>query len=219
MALAVAMIFALMSMPAMADDETDAAKDVCIIYFTGQSCGDDCRLTDTFMDGLIYEYRGNNLITVTYDIDAGTQNRNVFEAYRQSYSMPANLPIVLFGKDDYLYGMDDIYANTEIKIFSFLQTNGTNCPLDSGYVAPIGSGTNLPGSPQIRSSADLPDDNPDEIGDDGEITNDSITGGVDAQNGIFMMNEPMRESVLSLAIIGIVLIIATLILIYVWGKV
>ncbi|UCC91567.1 MAG: hypothetical protein JSV39_04645 [Candidatus Aenigmatarchaeota archaeon] len=31
-------------------------NEVCLVYFTGTVCGDDCGLTDTFMDGLMYEY-------------------------------------------------------------------------------------------------------------------------------------------------------------------
>jgi hypothetical protein len=126
-------------------------KYVCLVYFTSHGCGDDCGLTDTFMDGLLSEYN-NSLISIAYYVDASQENQNVFQAYRNAYILPQNVPMVLFGKGDYLQGINDIYANTEAKIFSFLQMNGTNCPLEIGYVPPSqlipGS---LPGNPQIMS--------------------------------------------------------------------
>ncbi len=126
-------------------------NDVCLVYFTGTVCGDDCGLTDTFMDGLMYEYL--NLIAIKYNIDASQGNMDVFGAYRETYGLPNEVPIVLFGVGDYLQGKNDIYRNTETKILSFLNQDGSNCPLESGY-APPGevSSIILPGDPEILES-------------------------------------------------------------------
>lgn len=110
-------------------------SDVCIVYFTGDACGDECKLTDSFMNGLINEYAGN-LFAIKYNIDASQKNKEIFEAYRRVYNLPQEVPLLLFGKDDYLSGMHDIFRNTEPKIYNLITKNGTNCPLESGYVPP-----------------------------------------------------------------------------------
>jgi hypothetical protein len=127
-------------------------NEVCLVYFTGYSCGDECGLTDTLMDGLINEY-SNSLTAIRYYVDASQENANVFQAYRRTYNLPSSIPMVLFGKDDYLAGKDSIYSNTEEKIFGFLKQNGTNCPLDSGYVPPSSlNPESLPGQADVFES-------------------------------------------------------------------
>jgi hypothetical protein len=200
--------------------QENETKDVCLVYFTSHGCGDDCGLTDTFMDGLMNEYRGN-LISIIYYTDDSPQNRDVFEAYRMTYNLPQDTPIVLFGKDDYLQGKNNVYANTELKIFDFLQMNGTNCPLDSGYVPPSQLNVaSLPGSPQIRTSGAGQQNATDGQTAITEKHGDNVSSenGTNNPSELFIMNEPMRESVLSFAIIGIVLIIVAIIVIYIWKK-
>lgn len=129
-------------------------NEVCLVYFTGYACGDDCGLTDTFMGGLMYEYL--NLTAIKYNIDAGQGNMDVFDAYRETYGLPNNVPLVLFGENDYLLGKNDIYRNTEIKILSFLNQDGTNCPLESGYVPPSSlNPSDLPGQAEVFESEGL----------------------------------------------------------------
>jgi hypothetical protein len=151
-------------------------KEVCIVYFTGYGCGDDCGLTDTFMDGLINEY-SSNLTAITYYIDASQEAMSIFEAYRVAYGLPSNIPMLLFGKGDYLQGITDIYNYTEKKIFAFLSMNGTNCPLEVGYIHPSQlGGQSLPGSPEIagkwsgddsgkKDTGDMPVESEDDNGD------------------------------------------------------
>jgi hypothetical protein len=200
----------------------EKSGEVCLVYFTSHGCGDDCRLTDTFMDGLLSEYAGN-LISITYYVDSSQDNQNVFQAYRSVYGLPQDVPMVLFGKDDYLQGIDGIYSNTESKILGFLDVNGTNCPLDSGYAAPGQvSAASLPGSAEISIAGQQ---NPHEVnkendtdGQQGQNDMGIPPGNVNGSGDIFDINEPMKESILSIAVIGTVLIIVAIILIYIWEK-
>ena len=196
-------------------------NEVCLVYFTSQMCGDDCMLTDTFMDGLLSEYTGN-LTAIVYYIDI-QDNANVFQVYRRTYNLPDNVPLMLFGSNNYLLGIDNIYQNTESKILDFIDANGTNCPLDSGYVPlwQVGAGS-LPGQAMILTTGG-------QLKRDDTNKNNSFPGGQDKENissgnetektdDIFELNEPMKESVFSLVIIGIVLIVVAAIIIYVWSK-
>ena len=124
-------------------------SEVCLVYFTGYACGEECRLTDSFMSGLMNEY-SNVLTAITYFVDSSQENANIFEAYRRTYNLPSGVPLVLFGKDDYLLGKDNIYKNAEAKIYGFMTSNGTNCPLESGYVPPSNLNPgDLPGEAEV----------------------------------------------------------------------
>lgn len=198
----------------------DEGAEVCLVYFTSYACGDDCSLTDTFMDGLLSEYTGN-LIIVVYYVDI-QNNVNVFQAYRRTYNLPDSVPLVLFGSNDYLLGIDYIYQNTESKILSFIDINGTNCPLDSGYVPPgqVGA-SSLPGQPMILKAGDQlkrEDTNKNNTVPDNQSEENISLNETDKTEDMFVLNEPMKESVVSLVIIGIVLMIVAAIIIYVWTK-
>jgi len=144
--------------------------EVCIVYFTGDACGDDCKLTDSFMDGLINEYI-ENLLAIKYNIDLSQENKNIFEAYRRTYNLPHEVPLLLFGENDYISGMYNIFRNAEPKIYGLISTNGTNCPLDSGYVPPGNVDPEvLPGDPEVYESDE------GESPGEGEGGSDSETG-------------------------------------------
>jgi|GEM_PF-2053870 len=145
-------------------------SDVCIVYFTGDVCGDDCKLTDSFMDGLINEYT-ENLVAIKYNIDLSQENKNIFEAYRRTYGIPSEVPLVLFGKSDYISGMYNIFRNAEPRIYNFISANGTNCPLDSGYVPPDEVNLDmLPGNPELYESEteEIPEEDEDGFGGEDE---------------------------------------------------
>jgi hypothetical protein len=224
----ISILFSIAFSAALAQGVSAQEKSVgvCLVYFTSNSCGDDCRLTDTFMGGLLNEYTGN-LTSITYYVDASQENLDVFGAYRANYNLPQGVPIVLFGRDDYLQGISDIYENAERKIFGFMLMNGTNCPLDSGYVPPSQlSAGNLPGQPQINV---IGADNAKTGGKDGGGTgvlpeengngeNGSGAAGQNPLTDIFTFEEPTKESLLSLVIIIAVLVVVGLVVFYIWGK-
>ncbi|MCX6817913.1 MAG: hypothetical protein NTU57_03570 [Candidatus Aenigmarchaeota archaeon] len=199
----------------------EGGTEVCLVYFTSYACGDDCSLTDTFMDGLMSEYTGNLTAIVYYTDVQG--NANVFQAYRRTYNLPDSVPLVLFGSNNYLLDIDNIYQNTESKILDFIDANGTNCPLDSGYVPPwqVGAGS-LPGQAMILTTGgqlkrdDIKKNNT--VPADESKENISSGNETDKTENVFELNEPMKETVFSLVIIGIVLMVVAAIIIYVWDK-
>ncbi|NIO22395.1 MAG: hypothetical protein GTN38_00015 [Candidatus Aenigmarchaeota archaeon] len=146
-------------------------NDVCLVYFTGDACGDECRLTDSFVDGLIGEY-SENLVAIKYNIDTSQENKAIFEAYRRAYNLPSGVPLVLFGENDYLLGRSAVYRNAESKIYGFIRTNGTNCPLESGYVPPGEVNSDmLPGDPEFYESGEAPEE-----GGEGETSSETEGG-------------------------------------------
>jgi hypothetical protein len=220
--LAIAISIALMCLAVAQEDE----KYVCLIYFTSRSCGDDCGLTDTFLNGLMKEYEGN-LFSITYQVDASQENQEVFNAFGNKYDFPPSVPILLFGKDDFLAGKDNIYAGGEDKILGFLNANGTNCPLESGFIPPAQlGGANLPGQPQINV---IGAGNATTIGNDaggkevvpngnGKDENGSSAAGQNPLALIFTFDEPAKESFLSLIIIIVVLIVVGFVVLIVLGR-
>jgi hypothetical protein len=162
-------------------------NEVCLVYFTGYACGDDCGLTDTFMDGLINEY-SYMLTAIRYYTDASQENENIFEAYRYTYDLPSGIPLVLFGENDYLLGRNDIYKNTESKILTFLNQNGTNCPLESGYIPPGDlNPSDLPGEVEVFESEEPAEE------DENETTGDA-TGLGDVTENVVSVIEDVVES-------------------------
>jgi hypothetical protein len=159
----------------MATNVSAQVSDVCIVYFTGESCGDDCRLTDSFMDGLINEYT-ENLVAIKYNIDLSQENKNIFGAYRRTYGIPSEVPLVLFGKGEYISGMYNIFRNVEPRIYNLISANGTNCPLDSGYVPPGEVNLDmLPGDPELYESenGEIPEDGGEDLEGGDEKTNET----------------------------------------------
>ena len=153
-------------------------SEVCLVYFMENDC-DECGLIDSHIDGLINEYT-TKLIAIKYNIDIG-QNGDIFEAYRYTYGLPSQTPMILFGKNDYLVGMYEIYQNSEKKIYDFITANGTNCPLESGYIPPSDlKPSDLPGQAEILQSeiseeeGDDESDEEDETGDVTETTPEDI---------------------------------------------
>jgi hypothetical protein len=125
------------------------ASEVCIVYFTSASCGEDCVITDSFVNGLMKEY-SETLTAIKYYVDSSQENMDVFETYRTKYNLPSSIPLVLFGENNYLLGRNNIFKNIEAKIYGFVNANGTNCPLESGYLPPSELvQIVLPGSPEI----------------------------------------------------------------------
>lgn len=154
----------LASLPGVSAQE----KEVCLVYLTGNVCGDECRLTDSFMDGLINEY-SENLVTIKYNIDISQENKNIFEAYRSAYNLPSGVPLILFGKNDYISGMYNIFRNAEPRIYSLIKANGTNCPLKSGYIPPGSlNPDDLPGEPEFYEGEEETPEEPDKEEGDGD---------------------------------------------------
>lgn len=186
-------------------------NEVCLVYFSGYACGDDCGLTDTFMDGLVNEY-SQMLTAIRYYVDASQENTNLFEAYQNTYGLPSGVPLVLFGKGDYILGKNDIYANTESRILSFMVQSGTNCPLESGYVPPGEvNPDSLPGQADFFPSEGLDEEDQEGEGDqEGEEEGnggETVPGGKELDIGSIIEDLPWFKDFNTLLIVAAVLII------------
>ncbi len=208
----VMLALALLASPATAQEN----GGVCLVYFTSHECGDDCGLTDVFMDGLLNEYT-ENLTSIKYHTDVSQESRDVFEAYRTAYNLPQDVPIVLFGKDDYLQGRDDIYENTEMKILGYMRMNGTNCPLEVGYVPPGRlTPSSMPGQPDVRQGGPA---NASQGDGNGQKPQANVSGG----NGetpfpFVLLGEAETESVISLVIILAAMVAIGIFIFFLWVR-
>ena len=194
-------------------------KVVCLVYFTSHECGDDCGLTDVFMDGLLNEYT-ENLTSIKYHTDVSQESREVFEAYRAAYNLPQDVPIVLFGKDDYLQGRSDIYENTEMKILGYMKMNGTNCPLEVGYVHPSRlTPSSMPGQPEVRQGGSE-NDTGDESKGDGQKPQDNAGGTANGETPFLfvLLGEAETESILSLVMILVATVFVGVLIFFAWMK-
>ncbi|NIO21443.1 MAG: hypothetical protein GTN76_12060 [Candidatus Aenigmarchaeota archaeon] len=190
---------------------------VCIVYFTGDVCGDECKLTDSFMGGLINEYL-DNLVAIKYNIDLSQENKNIFEAYGRTYNIPTEVPLVLFGRDDYISGMYNIFGNAEPKIYSLIIANGTNCPLESGYVPPGQvNPDDLPGEPEFYES-ETPEEDGEEDGGEtpNGIKDENKTGGITIPTNLEDIQRIYEEDPLFLILVVVaIILIITLVIVFV----
>ncbi|MEM5871303.1 MAG: hypothetical protein QW051_00350 [Candidatus Aenigmatarchaeota archaeon] len=216
------LLLILLSNSAYSQEEipSEEKKEVCLVYFVSSKCGDECGLTDEFMNGLINEYYGR-LTAIKYYVDVSYENLKIFEAYQKNYNIPSQFPLVLFGKNYYLLGIDEIYNKTEKIIFNFLNENGTNCPLESGYIPPNEAREReLPGSPEIiyteNNQTKIEEDKEKEIHKDFKDLNEKRREMINFDEIIF--EEKIKETIFSLAIIILALMLVSIAIFFVWKK-
>ncbi len=189
-------------------------NEVCLVYFISSDCGDDCFVVESFIDSLMIEYAGT-LTAIKYSIDASQENMNVHEAYKTNYGLPHGVPSVLFGEDDYLVGKYDIYDNFESKILNFISANGTNCPLESGYVPPSNlNPVNLPGQLEV-----LHEEEPEEEGEEGESDEIKEAGEEEGELSETPTTEDMSEIELPFWMLWVgVIVVIVIVLAFGMGK-
>jgi hypothetical protein len=190
-------------------------KEVCLVYFVSHTCGDACGLTDEFMSGLINEYFGR-LVAIKYYIDANPESIKMFEAYRKTYNLPYDVPLVLFGKDDYLQGVEEIYNQTEKRVFDLLEMNGTNCPLESGYVpAKELKPEVLPGSPEILIGNMSLNEEENKTGIL-EINESEMNKTEETSFDLILLEEEKKETIFSLILILSSLCVVAIAIFFLW---
>ena len=213
-------VFALLALAALLASPATAQEngDVCLVYFTSHECGNDCGLTDVFMNGLLNEYT-ENLTSIKYHTDVSQESREVFEAYRAAYNLPQDVPIVLFGKDDYLQGIKDVYENTEERILEFMNINGTNCPLEVGYVPPSRlTPSSMPGQPEVRQGGPANASHGDGSSGDGQKPQANASDGNGETPFFVLLGEAETESVISLVIILAAMVAIGIFIFFLWVK-
>ncbi|MCK5023636.1 MAG: hypothetical protein KAS04_05660 [Candidatus Aenigmarchaeota archaeon] len=192
---------------------TVSAEEVCVVYFTASTCGDRCVLTDSFMEGLINEY-SDVLAAIKYDVSV-PGNMDVFGAYKYNYGISSDVPVVLFGQNDYFADKTDIFKNTEARIMELIAENGSNCPLTSGSIPPASAGAaSLPGNPQVFEIVDPT--NPEDFSDEKQPAenddNEKITEDVVEINFQSLFEEPTKpENIpiwIGVAVVFIIMIVS-----------
>jgi hypothetical protein len=170
--------------------------DVCVIFFTGVNCS-EC----DYVSYLIYEspdYAGN-LTVIEYELNEHPENIPIAQQYMSEYdlpfSMPEDIPLLLFGYDNYLKNKDETIECLRHRIDALIIKDGNECPTVTGSSVPPenlgggeggnGGGANFPGSPaiqKIEGRGQMPDitaePEADEDGGDGDVKNqNNLTSG------------------------------------------
>jgi len=130
-------------------------KTVCAVYFTGVGCS-HCAKADPFvLERLLEKYP--NLTIIEYEIYQHKENAPLLYEYNESYGSGLGIPLLIFGKDEFLIGDTPILK----KASAFLEQKAVNpCPLIDGSSISLEDldASSLPGEPKIwpESSVEKP---------------------------------------------------------------
>jgi len=117
---------------------------VCAVYFTGNACP-HCAKAKPAIERIVNETP--NLVLIKYEINDVKENAPVLQDYAQQYGVRAAIPLILFGKDNYLQGDSPIITDLDDKIVL-----GPNlCPTVDGGAVDFSelNLSSLPGKPDI----------------------------------------------------------------------
>lgn len=116
----------------------------CVVYFTGIGCP-HCAKTDPFLLNKMENY--NELILIEYEIYQEHNNAQLMLKYNEIYNTPLGVPLIIFGKNDFIIGDNPIISNFEEKINKI---NNNSCPTLTGKISFEDLNLNtLEGSPKI----------------------------------------------------------------------
>ncbi len=105
---------------------SQAAEDTCVVYFTGIGCP-HCAKVDPVLQELPEKYP--DLRIIKYEIYQNKENAPLISQYNEIYNSGLGIPLIIFGKDNYLVGDSPIIENFEEKLEEF---KGNPCPLIDG---------------------------------------------------------------------------------------
>ena len=123
------------------------AQEVCFVYFTADCL--NCYVADSHVESV--KTSSNKVVVIKYNVDDPSVNMNVLNAYKDTYQVDFNRPLVLFGMYDALRGMDDIRVGLQERVDYLLTQEGNVCPLvDGTFTDPATiDDVSLPGEPEI----------------------------------------------------------------------
>jgi len=119
---------------------------VFMVYFTGIGCRHCERTTPMVLEQLPREYA--NLVIIEYEIQAQELNAPLLDEYVSSYHTGYDLPLAVFGQDQYVAGESQISENLRGVIE---EVDSNQCPLADGSAQDFNGLdlTSLPGYPVI----------------------------------------------------------------------
>ena len=120
---------------------------VCAVYFTKTGCS-HCASADLFVLATLPQYEGK-FVVIEYEIQRA-ENAVVLAEYNATYGCSIAVPLVIFGKDDFLVGDSLILANLTSRIDEHLAL-GNKLPLANGSSVAFEDldVEDLPGSPSV----------------------------------------------------------------------
>jgi cytochrome c biogenesis protein CcdA len=121
-----------------------AAESTCLIYFTGIGCP-HCAKVDPLLEQLSKEH--SDLVIIEYEIYQKKENASLIYEYNEAYGSGLKIPLIIFGKDNFLVGDTKILGNVREAI-----EDGSNpCPLIDGTSVNYEEldVSQLPGNPKI----------------------------------------------------------------------
>ncbi len=132
--------------------DVHAESQVCIVYFTGIGCPHCAKADPLVLETLPKEY-GEKFVVIEYEIYQNRDNVPIFQSYDSVYKTGLGIPLVIFGKDDYIVGDTPMIQNIRNKIDDYLAKGGNPCPMIDGSSIPFNeiNVEDLPGSPKIIS--------------------------------------------------------------------
>ena len=110
----------LSALPAKA--KAEETKAVCAVYFTGIGCP-HCAKTDPFLFERVLKEKPN-LVIIEYEIYRERENGPLIEYYNRNYGSGLGIPLIIFGKNDFIIGDFPIIEKVENKIQDY-----NPCPL------------------------------------------------------------------------------------------
>ena len=142
-------------------------QTTCIVYFSGIGCS-HCAKTDPVISEQLPE-QYSDLVVIKYEIYQERENAPLLARYNEVYGSGLSIPLVIFGKDNYLRG-DSLILNNIDNLIN--EKEGNPCPLIDGTSVDFNELdlSSLPGKPQI-----YPESLSGEPGTSGEVVVSELT--------------------------------------------
>lgn len=144
------LLISLFSSPSLAAEE----PSICAVYFTGIGCPHCSKVDPMLLEQLPQEYP--NLVIIEYEIYQQRENAPLLDEYNEVYRSGLGIPLIIFGKDNFLIGDSPILKN----VSKVLDKGSNPCPLIDGSSVDFEDLdlSTLPGKPKIwpESAGEIP---------------------------------------------------------------
>lgn len=138
--------FAVFGLIGVREAWAQSSEAVCAVYFTGVGCSHCAKSDPVVLETLLEE--NPSLVIIEYEIYQHKENAPLLYEYNESYDSGLGIPLLIFGKDDWLIGDRPIINNAD-EIIRRKKSN--SCPLADGSAIAFEDldATSLPGQPKV----------------------------------------------------------------------